>query len=526
VRRRVGSVAPLCLAVVVVAVLSACGSTTTPPAEVQPLQTVPDSYHLARPAPGHQQHLATGLIRRDGGLVESGSKQVRCRDCHALEDAGFSAPTDAVCRTCHEDQQRQHHPFDAGASTLGCLTCHPFMAKTLPARFEPWTCFECHDKAQGDLAPITVHRARCEACHRPHEAPFTKAADCSTCHEVSLTHGAKGPTLADTCMKCHPHHTEASVASGQCVTCHTKPTMTAAARVAPEALFPKGHPGCGACHEAHRFEKGAVKGCETCHRGQPVVAVWMHEACTDCHRPHAPKSQAIGCTDGCHRDEVVKHPKSVEGQACTGCHEAHAPGDRLAKPCVACHDTAPFTARVVHGERVTCDDCHAPHDAKPRSDAECRGCHQARFAEVALVTVTPGAKLKGHQDCGACHATLPHGAPGATPKPCLECHAARAPPQKGHDGCESCHESHSGAVVKTCTACHAPAKLPALHAEKDHQRCEACHTPHTPEPGAGPATCRSCHQRLDQKNHPTPPAQCTGCHLFKAVAPGASPPGR
>ncbi len=499
-----------------------CGTTVTP--ATAPLATVPDTYHLARPAPGHQQHLETGLVRRDGGWVDSGSKQVLCKDCHPVSDAGFAAPTDAVCTGCHEPQEKQHHPFEAGVTAMGCLTCHAFMAKTLPARFEPWTCFECHQKPQGDLPAIAVHTARCEACHRPHEAPFTKAADCTTCHAVTLGHGAKGDTLGDTCMKCHPHHQEASVASGQCVTCHTKPTMTAAARVSPLALFKAGHKGCGSCHEAHRFEKGAVKDCATCHRGQPVVAQWMHDECTDCHRPHAPKSEAIACTEGCHRDEAVKHPKSAEGQTCMGCHPPHEPQDRLAKACVSCHDKAPFTAAVVHGPRVTCDDCHAPHDAKPKSDAECRSCHQARFAEVTLVKVKPGSKTKGHADCTACHQSLPHGAPGTAPKACLSCHDGRTPPQKGHQtGCESCHESHSGTVVKTCTACHATEKLPALHAEKDHQRCETCHAPHTPEPGAGPAVCRTCHQRLDKKNHPTPPAQCVGCHLFKSAAPGAKP---
>ncbi|MCA3012620.1 MAG: hypothetical protein INH41_09510 [Myxococcaceae bacterium] len=508
------------LAVVVALGLWACEARPRPTAEPPPLEMVPGSYHLARPAPGHQRHLATGLVRGDGGLVDSGSAQVRCRDCHALTDAGFAAPTEAVCAGCHQPQQRQHHPFDAGASTPGCLTCHPFVAKALPARFERWTCMACHQQPQAAHAAITVHRADCEACHRPHEAPFTRAADCATCHDVTLRHGAKGPTLAETCMACHPHHTPAAAASGRCLSCHAKPTLPATARVSPQALSPKAHAGCGACHEAHRFERGAVKPCAACHPVTPVVAGWVHDACTDCHRPHAPAAAPVGCTEGCHRDEAVTHPPAAEGPRCTGCHAPHEAGDQLAKPCVSCHDAAPFTAAVVHGARMTCDDCHAPHEGRPRDDAECRGCHQARFDEVAQVTVKPGARQQGHLACAGCHASLPHGAPGAPPRACLDCHADRAPPQPGHPACGSCHESHSGAVVKACTACHAPAALPALHREAGHQRCEACHAPHTPEPGATPTTCRACHQRLDPKRHPTPPAQCVGCHLFTDASPG------
>lgn len=486
----------------------------------QPLLNVPGNYRLARPTPGHQAHLWAG--RTDGGVRNPEVKEVLCRDCHALTDGGFEAPGTKSCERCHETQQKQHHPFDGGTE-FTCLTCHPFKAKTLPARFERWPCFECHREAQADHPPITVHTARCEACHKPHQAEFTQAAECTTCHEVTLSHGAKGSTLAEKCMNCHPHHTEASVASKQCVTCHTKPTMPAAARVAPEALFKPGHTGCGSCHQAHRFEAGVAKPCESCHRGQPTIGASDH-ACTDCHRPHAKKAAPIGCTDSCHKEERVKHPKSKDGQTCMGCHEVHAIGGRLAKPCVACHDTNEFTAKVVHGKTVTCDDCHGAHDAKPLTQKECKSCHAVRYAEVATMAAKkPGTKLTGHGMCVDCHQQLPHGPPGE-PKPCLSCHEKERPLAAKHEPCGQCHQAHSGELEKSCTSCHKLAELPGLHAQAEHQSCQKCHsvhagTPTSPKPTASPATCKSCHQILGKKDHPTPPKECSGCHLFEAVKP-------
>lgn len=468
--------------------------------------TVPGSYHEARMTPGHLAHLNL-----------KGEQQVKCADCHALADAGFESPGPGICAGCHKDEQAQHHPFDGGTQ-MSCLTCHVFLSKQPIARFEKWACMDCHKEQQGDAGAITVHVQKCESCHRPHLEPFTAAADCTTCHEVTLKHGAKGDTLADKCMNCHPPHTEAAVASAQCVTCHAKPTMTAKARVEPSALFRPGHVGCGSCHQAHTFEKGAVKACKSCHQKQQVLASDAHEGCVSCHPPHRERAAPKPC-QSCHRKEVVKHPKDKEGQACLGCHPVHGPNaeEALAAPCVSCHLGPTFTAEVVHAVTTSCDACHKPHDAAPRRDVLCVTCHQDQ--------VTAVKQNKGHAKCEDCHAGLPHGE-AETPKPCLSCHKDSQPPQRGHQECASCHASHSAAVVKTCATCHlAPtaSKLPGLHAEKKHQDCKSCHAPHTPEPGAGPAICQSCHKKLSLKEHPTAPTQCTGCHLFKAAGPDLTP---
>lgn len=492
-----------------VVLLAGCGELerVLPPEPDAGLVTVGEHYFLAKAAPGHQMHLTL-----------KGEKQVRCRDCHAVTDAGFVTPPADLCAACHKDQEKQHHPLDAGLN-LSCLTCHPFMAKQLPQRFEKWMCLDCHQKPQDDggVPAIVVHKVECEKCHRPHEAPFTLAADCTTCHEVKLLHGAKGDTLAEKCMNCHEHHTEAAKASGMCVTCHTTDKVPVKARVEPKALFEKGHPGCGACHVTHRFDRKVVKPCAQCHENKTVMGDLSHDDCTDCHRPHLARALPKDCKS-CHKDEVVKHPKSKDGKTCMGCHPMHNDkfAGKLALGCLACHDKAPFTNAVVHGERVKCDDCHEPHDAKPTSLRECKSCHDTRFVEVARVKVQKDPK--GHRECKSCHDQLPHGL--ASQKPCLSCHEKKKPPQPGHPECKKCHESHSGAVIKTCVQCHEVKKLPALHAEEKHQTCSDCHAPHTPEPGKGPAVCKSCHKALKLENHTPPPTQCAGCHLFVDAMPG------
>lgn len=479
---------------------SACG--LVPPGPDGGLVTVPEQYRLAKAAPGHETHLRL-----------TGDEQVRCRDCHAVADAGFTTPPADLCVACHAEQTRQHHPLDAGAE-LTCLTCHPFMAKTLPQRFERWSCLECHREPQGAHPAVTVHRSECQACHRPHEAPFTLAAECSDCHQVRFSHGAKGDTLAERCMNCHQHHEEGAQASAMCVTCHLKPAMPARARVAKEALFRPGHPGCGSCHQAHQFDKQVVKPCVACHAQTPVLAPLEHDTCVDCHQPHAPRAGPVACAS-CHRSEVVKHPKPKTGEPCAGCHPPHEASltSAVAVPCVACHDQPPFTAPVVHAAKVECLDCHDAHDGAPTTQRECRSCHDTRFVEVARIK-----DPKGHRDCAGCHLNLPHGLEGQ--KACTACHTKQTPPQAGHPECKGCHESHSGAVTKTCAQCHQPSTLPALHAVKEHQQCERCHAPHAPEPGSGPATCQGCHKALAREHHPTPPRQCATCHLFQSARPG------
>ncbi len=496
--------------VAVLGALVGSGCELLPAGQDAGLTHVPGTYHLARGTPGHTAHLAL-----------TGEKKVECHDCHAIADAGFEAPTVAICQHCHEDQEKQHHPFPDGGvadgGQMNCLSCHVFRATGADTKFERWACMTCHATQQGEKAPITIHLGKCPECHHPHDAPFTKPADCSKCHQdVTLTHGSKNESLATNCLGCHPPHTPASKASGQCLSCHTKPTIDAKARVAEGALFTPGHPSCGTCHVAHTFLKQQVKSCVGCHADQVVLASRSHTKCTSCHQQHADHAAPKTCVS-CHEKTVasLKHPLTVnekgEKQKCAGCHPPHEklPEGALAVACVSCHTKPVFTASVVHDKTTSCTSCHTPHGGKPKNEVLCVSCHAA---QVALVKKNPG-----HAKCENCHAGMPHGGP-VEPKACLVCHEKSTPPQAGHKDCASCHESHSATVTKTCATCHLSAtspKLPGLHAEAKHGDCKNCHAPHEPQPGFGPASCMSCHKKLSVKDHPTAPTQCKGCHLFK-----------
>lgn len=505
--------------VVVGAVLfSACGvAELLPPSQDGGLVTVPGSFHSARFTPGHKAHLDL-----------KGEKKVACHDCHAIADAGFVSPGVELCANCHKDQIRQHHPLDGGTEPISCLTCHAFNSKDVGVRFDKWGCMSCHKDAQGQKKPITVHLEGCANCHKPHDAPFTQPTDCTLCHQFNLSHGPKGPTLtsftsampdagvAETCLNCHKPHTRAVAATQQCLECHSteKEKVPLAARVSPQALAPDKHAGCGSCHPTHQFDRQNAKPCLSCHKDRPVLAWVEHkQKCTTCHQQHAPHQAPKPC-ESCHKEIAAKnqHPKSADGKTCMGCHPPHpesfdAPN---VKPCLSCHDKPAFKNDVVHAATTNCDACHKPHTGKPKFETLCVQCHKE---QVALLAKTPKHAAK----CTECHAGLPHGEPVA-PKPCLECHKDKTPPQKGHKLCSSCHESHSAKVLTTCATCHlkpeSPA-LPGLHAVQKHRDCKTCHAPHEPQPGFGPKSCLSCHQRPSQKNHPTPPTQCIGCHLFK-----------
>ena len=233
-----------------------------------------------------------------------------------------------------------------------------------------------------------------------------------------------------------------------------------------------------------------------------------------CTEPKAaapiPRAQPKPC-EQCHQRvaSTNKHPPSAEGQRCTGCHVPHpsepAPS---AKPCVSCHQQTEFFGHQVHAPTLECASCHPPHAGKPTRQVLCVSCHEIQVKAVKL--------NRGHADCNSCHAGLPH-AENAEPKPCLSCHEGKVPPQKKHPECASCHASHSAAITRTCVSCHqtpTSKPLPGLHAVQKHRECATCHAPHAPEPSRGPSTCRTCHERLPPASHPTPPTQCTGCHLF------------
>lgn len=523
----------------VLALLGAAGcldvSELLPPARDGGQLKVPGTYLDARLSTGHRAHLAL-----------SGERQLSCRDCHALADAGFSAQAVKRCESCHQQEKEHHHPFDGGVA-MGCTSCHVFRASGEAAHIDPWGCRRCHveqldggavlgpapgEANPGHLPPhVSVHVKRCEACHRPHGAPFTQPADCGGCHDVNVSHGKGEKALvADTCMACHPHHSKASDALARCTGCHVGGPVPAKAQVKAAALFSPGHTGCSTCHAPHAFVAERAARCTSCHVEKPVLAAAKHQDCVSCHQPHEPRAAPKGC-ESCHQKLHPKHPVDARGQPCLGCHPIHGEVAGLTKPspdggtpvssslavgCGACHQTPELNAQNLHARGLVCLSCHAaPHDGSPPREHLCDRCH--------LTQITSTRANAGHQRCGDCHPGLPH-APPVSPKPCLDCHPTKQPPQRGHVQkleCASCHQSHSAKVTTRCTDCHGTpdAPLPGLHLIPKHAQCSTCHAPHAPAPGLEPKACRSCHPQPSLKSHPTPPQQCISCHLFTTGKP-------
>lgn len=492
---------------------------------------VPESYREAMNSGGHLRHVGARLP--DGG-------RIACRDCHELDQNGFTSPEDRPCQRCHEDRASFHHgPADGGAlpdgGALTCFACHPFTGEG-PRPSTPWTCLTCHAEPIGHAVAVKAHEAACFYCHRPHEEPFTQPTDCTVCHPESAVHGAKGRTVAEGCMKCHERHTLAPEASKHCVACHAdaKEVKSKRAVVTRQALF-EGHPSCGSCHVPHRFLKKDVTPCTRCHEDQVVLARALlatvrndprraagHARCAECHDPHGGQGAAPRPCESCHQKVKSDHPppEGKPDQACLQCHPIHQAlrGVDVAKACIDCHDEGEFSG-IVHakdketGAPLACSKCHPPHAFKQAADkASCKACHQA--------TVLATAKMKkaGHAKCEECHQGLPH-KPLGDRKACLACHEGAKPRHEGHDECATCHETHSGARLKGCVDCHEVKELPGLHVVAEHQKCEACHAAHGSQPYGKRATCLAgCHEK--EVEHEPKAERCYACHLYRPPKPG------
>lgn len=523
-----------------VLVAAACGVMPELSASGDASLIVPARYHQAMNATGHVTHV--GKENPDGG------KRVACRACHDLEKDGFKNPGPGICKTCHEANSTFHHGGDAGFTLDGgaraevtCLTCHPFdVVNGQPPPITPWICLDCHDRPQNQKVAVEAHQSACFYCHQPHRAEFTQPTECTICHQIGLAHGAKGDSVAKSCMKCHEQHRPAAEASKECVACHSdeKEQKKKSSVVTKAALFEehgKGHKSCGSCHLPHKFDKKAVKTCTACHKDQVVLALGAtpktHTTCMSCHAPHAGKTGAPKTcqTAGCHADVKSSHPTSKDKpenrHPCMSCHPMHdalPKPKQVAKTCESCHKEEKFTG-VVHGKdkdgvATSCDDCHKKHDFKVAKESRvaCKECH------AQLLTATAKVKKNGHAKCEDCHAGLPHKPLPDQRKTCVSCHEKLKPPQKGHDDCSKCHETHSGAKLKACLDCHKVPELEGLHMEVKHQKCDQCHAAHNPQPDER-NVCLSCHK--DKATHEPKAPRCANCHLFREVKDAPGEPG-
>jgi hypothetical protein len=156
---------------------------------------------------------------------------------------------------------------------------------------------------------------------------------------------------------------------------------------------------------------------------------------------------------------------------CSACHGqslAHAPAPPA--PCGTCHAKEQASAPAAHAK---CERCHEPHGGTVKPEAACASCHADR-------TGGPHGGIAG--GCRTCH--RPHG-PGGVPQP------------------------------PTCTQCHAPSSLPALHASRGHTDCATCHTSSHAPPRAERTTCTAGGCHADRRDHQPAAQVCSGCHVFR-----------
>lgn len=472
-----------------------------------------------------------------------------CSTCHRPHDEPAIQPK--ACRDCHVDADNQH----GGLSTedgKNCLTCHDAHGSAALANQR---CADCHAQPEA----IFAGHERCAGCHVPHAFSKDEAASCTSCHREQHTLGEKTSEAHRRCTSCHDPHAPKRASDATCKGCHAK--------VAPSHPAVEGH-DCLSCHAPHAQHPQRATGTHgatnmpvaTTTHGTSDTRVATHVACTQCHALAPDDRGAHGgkadCTT-CHAPHAFAHP--AQPTVCAACHAtqlaalaknaghgkppaqagrgggrapdvAHAGG----APCASCHQGHPHAASMppvacaschadVHPrqEHAQCSACHEPHSGAPLSQAaSCQTCHAEEHA----------AAIPAHRECARCHE--PHQGKTRAPASCRSCHAQQA--KLGHGkleaGCAQCHGVHAGSAggshattppltvgagkMKTCTQCHAVAKLGGMHQVKQHQTCDTCHEgAHDPGPWSERETCIGCHR--DREQHAPQAALCQGCHVFK-----------
>jgi cytochrome b subunit of formate dehydrogenase len=230
--------------------------------------------------------------------------------------------------------------------------------------------------------------------------------------------------------------------------------------------------------------------------GAPPGASADDASCLTCHGEHAagfPESvhAGFGC-QGCHADvEGFPHPERVARVACSTCHPEAVQALHASVHSLAREEGAP--------EAAGCVACHgAPHAIRPARDPG-----------------SPVSKRRLADTCGACHANpeLPglHG-PGRV-----------RPVEAWRSGVHGRAVERGDAAAPSCSSCHGShAILPAV------DPASSIH------PGRVPATCGTCHARIEEAYRDSVHGRaalrgvrgapvCTDCHGEHEILAPAEP---
>ncbi len=517
----------------------------------------------------------------------------KCNSCHTglantygkmtTSYTGHVATGGAECITCHTNVPAKtpaYLNFTGGlyihTGTENCSTCHNNLSinatqvttSVIHTTNATATCNSCHTNTE-NYTTWKIHTGlatknaggtnftSCNSCHLVTQTPLvlknistsatynhfsiTKttsgAAECSTCHQSSMTPLSAFPSFTAASFKTGVLHANAVASSiattNNCTSCHTATYTTTSATsfkmlpaihlTLPIQASPVQATQCDTCHKDAAFASWKGMNLSTPTSSNVVYAHNINAAtdvnCISCH------TGATAFAEG------QVHYKSATGTAlhmattaqCSTCHQGADVGGAL---------TTKLTDFTIHSTVSTatdtrCNICHDGASAIGKTTAayvgtvglpthpvlagnQCIECHQAsvgstpKYLSFAGGNQHTAATTSNFTSCNTCHLSASgtiqniNNSPGynhfpilkanGTRPECLTCHAGSVnavTPSLGFKNFSGglFHSTSSG-VVGTCTSCHKPAtaftpfkQYPATHlplpAGSD---CNTCHT--------------------------------------------------
>jgi predicted CXXCH cytochrome family protein len=310
---------------------------------------------------------ACGQKKLTGGVDHPDTACIECHNPHERRYGNFlSAPPEALCLRCHEDQAgmvggphdlrqtSEGWPAEAVAAGGPCLSCHVPHGGDRPDlyRFRTPTgfgnhdgvCMTCHVDAAWDadsgVAAIHPRKIRAEQKRVPLELVPTdvrgdKRVGCRTCHDP---HGGPEPLHLARVKPDEP-------TEELCLHCHDEKRLIRLTGHAPDVLKEAGYKAdsCKPCHAMHTGPADAwgnllsprflMDYCATeTIDGQHCVP------CLACHQTEGPAP----------RRHFIRHPEVIT-------LNVYAPGDRAYMPLYG------VDGKISHQGQVTCRTCHISH---------------------------------------------------------------------------------------------------------------------------------------------------------------------
>ena len=439
-----------------------------------------------------------------------------------------------VCATCHDWHDPAHYAYPGAnfvwakvtaATALSCYTCH----ENLSTEHES---AQAHNNRVIDPLCANCHTSDTSVLGQPGNGTLVSDADINALHTFA----------GDECLHCHAYTGTAPAAAIvdqaildgfggaqiACLTCHGVEFSSIHAFIQDHGLLIRvGTTGCGDCHSDPPPLVDAV---------DPKV----HNACSSCH------------DENYNRISLAAGKTFAAGGDCTTCHT-----DTWENT----HTTAPDHTALVTVGTTGCGDCHSSppplvDGADPKVHNGCSSCHNPTTG--ALISLATGKSFTAGGDCTTCHTDTWENTHTTAPDhtalvtvgttTCGNCHSNPPPLVDGadpkvHDGCSSCHDSASGALISLavgksfdpggdCTTCHTDT-WETMHTTNtpDHTSlvtvgttsCSSCHSDPPPLTDAGDPkvhnACSSCHDaagglisRAAGKSFDPPGGNCTTCH--------------